>query len=142
MFQVVWGLCTESPDKTPMTKCYCPKPRYKKCTPQPNNPNPQTHKSVAFHTLAFRPDTLSIGVHCDNLVCSTNFALYMEINLCLVNVVPVLSCSLDAVSPAAAYCSYCSDAISLCFKSCSLVFVTIFFHFLLEISLYANLSFL
>ena len=42
-------------DKTPMTKCHCPKPQYKKCTPQPQNPNPQTHKSVAFHTLTFSP---------------------------------------------------------------------------------------
>ena len=34
-----------------MTKCHCPKPQYKKCSPQPQNPNPQTHKSVAFHTF-------------------------------------------------------------------------------------------
>ena len=38
-----------------MTKCHCPKPQYKKCLPKPLNPNPQTHKSVAFHKLAFCP---------------------------------------------------------------------------------------
>ena len=42
-------------DKTPMTKCHCPKPLYKKCSPQPQNTNPQTRKSGAFHTLAFCP---------------------------------------------------------------------------------------
>ena len=42
-----------SRDKTPMAKCHCPKPQYKKCSPQPQNPKPQTHESVAFHTLAF-----------------------------------------------------------------------------------------
>ena len=39
-----------SRDKTPMTKRQHTKPRYKKCSP-----NPQTQKSVAFHTLAFYP---------------------------------------------------------------------------------------
>ena len=27
-----------------------PKPQYRKCSPQPQNPNPQRQKSVAFHT--------------------------------------------------------------------------------------------
>ena len=43
----LWG---ESRDKTPMTKRQHLKPQYKKCSPQPQNPNPQTQKSVAFHT--------------------------------------------------------------------------------------------
>ena len=38
-----------------MTKCQHPKPQCKKCSLQPQNPNPQTQKSVAFHTLAFCP---------------------------------------------------------------------------------------
>ena len=29
------------------------KPKYKYCSPHPQNPNPQTQKAVAFHTLAF-----------------------------------------------------------------------------------------
>ena len=33
-----------------MTKCQHPKPQYKKCSPQPQNPNPKTQKS--FHTVA------------------------------------------------------------------------------------------
>ena len=31
------------------------KPQYKKCSTQHQNPNLQTHKSVAFHTLVFCP---------------------------------------------------------------------------------------
>ena len=40
-------------DKTLMTKRQHPIPQYRKCSPQPHNPNPQTQKSVPFHTLAF-----------------------------------------------------------------------------------------
>ena len=35
-------------DKTPMTKRQHPKPQYEKCSPQPQNPNPQTQKSVGI----------------------------------------------------------------------------------------------
>ena len=32
-----------------------PKPQCKKCSPQPQNPNTQTQKAVAFQTVAFCP---------------------------------------------------------------------------------------
>ena len=38
-------------EKTPMTKCHCPKPQYKKFSPQPRNLIPQTHESVAPRDL-------------------------------------------------------------------------------------------
>ena len=36
-----------------MSKRQRPEPHYNKYSPQPQNPNPQTQKSVAFHALAF-----------------------------------------------------------------------------------------
>ena len=62
-----------SRDKTPLTKCHCRKPQYKRMrtpTPKPQPPDPE-HKSVAFHTLAFCP------WHSDRIpVCHCLFGIY------------------------------------------------------------------
>ena len=72
-----------SRDKTPMTKCHCPKPQYKKCSPQPQ-PNCISH--VSLFSCCNTPRKYQLTLRCATWHDVTS---HISINSCISEILGV-----------------------------------------------------